>query len=163
MVCDVYENDLDDVHIGDPAEVHLSAFPDRFFKGSVSDISRVLDPNTRSAKVRIVLANRDGAFRPGMFAVATFRSRKQKPHLVVPATAVMRLQDKDWIFRRRPPTLSAGWRCRLRACLRAGNNSARGQGGRRAGCKRAGVFDGRFGAGQMIRLLIDFALRNRIL
>ena len=100
VVCDVYENDLGDVHIGDPAEVRLNAFPDRVFKGSVSDVSRVLDPNTRSAKVRIVLANRDGAFRPGMFAVATFRSRKQKPHLIVPATAIMRLQDKDWIFRK---------------------------------------------------------------
>jgi membrane fusion protein, heavy metal efflux system len=98
VVCDVYENDLNDVHIGDPAEVRLNAFSDRVFKGSVSDISRVLDPNTRSAKVRIVLENPDGAFRPGMFAVATFRSRQKKPHLVVPATAVMRLQDKDWVF-----------------------------------------------------------------
>ncbi len=100
VVCDVYENDLGDVHSGDPAEVRLSAFSGRVFKGTVSDISRVLDPNTRSAKVRIVLANPDGAFRPGMFAVATFRSRKQKPHLVVPATVIMRLQDKDWIFRK---------------------------------------------------------------
>jgi cobalt-zinc-cadmium efflux system membrane fusion protein len=99
-VCDVYENDIADVHIGDPAEVRLNAFPDRVFKGSVSDVSRVLDPNTRSAKVRIVLGNGGGAFRPGMFAVATFRSRKLKPHLVVPATAIMRLQDKDWIFRK---------------------------------------------------------------
>lgn len=100
VVCDVYENDLGDVHIGDPAEVRLNAFPDRVFKGTVSDVARVLDPNTRSAKVRIVLANTDGAFRPGMFAAATFRSRKQTPHLVVPATAVMRLQDKDWVFRK---------------------------------------------------------------
>jgi cobalt-zinc-cadmium efflux system membrane fusion protein len=100
VVCDVYENDIGDVHIGDPAEVRLNAFPDRVFKGSVSDVARVLDPSTRSAKVRIVLANRDGAFRPGMYAVATFRSRKLKPHLVVPATAIMRLQDKDWIFRK---------------------------------------------------------------
>ncbi len=100
VVCDVYENDIGDVHIGDPAEVRLNAFRDRVFKGSVSDVSRVLDPNTRSAKVRIVLANRDGAFRPGMFAVATFRSRKQNPHFVVPATAIMRLQDKDWVFRK---------------------------------------------------------------
>jgi membrane fusion protein, heavy metal efflux system len=100
VVCDVYENDIGDVHIGDPAEIRLNALPDRVFKGSISDVSRVLDPNTRAAKVRIVLANRDGVFRPGMFAVATFRSRKQKPHLVVPATAIMRLQDKDWIFRK---------------------------------------------------------------
>ena len=98
VVCDVFENDLGQVHIGDPAEVRLNAFSDRIFHGKVADISRVLDPTTRSAKVRIVLTNGDGALRPGMFAVATFRSRKTQPRLVVPTTAVMRLHDKDWIF-----------------------------------------------------------------
>ncbi|HTS38509.1 MAG TPA: efflux RND transporter periplasmic adaptor subunit [Candidatus Solibacter sp.] len=99
-VCDVFENDLGEVHIGDAAEIRLNAFPDRIFKGKVSDISRILDPNTRSAKVRIVLANGDGSLRPGMFAVATFRSRKLTPRVVVPATAIMRLHDKDWVFRK---------------------------------------------------------------
>jgi cobalt-zinc-cadmium efflux system membrane fusion protein len=100
VVCDVYENDLGDVHIGDTAELRLNAYPDKVFHGKVADISRVLDPTTRSAKVRIVLPNEDGSLRPGMFAVATFRSRKAQPRVVVPATAVMRLQDKDWVFRK---------------------------------------------------------------
>ena len=100
VVCDVFENDLGLVHIGDAAEVRLNAFPDQIFKGAVSDISRVLDPNTRSAKVRIVLANSKGLLRPGMFAVATFRSRKLHPVLVLPTTAIMRLHDKDWAFRK---------------------------------------------------------------
>jgi membrane fusion protein, heavy metal efflux system len=60
----------------------------------------VLDPNTRSAKVRMVLGNADGALRPGMYAVATFRSRKLTDRIVVPATAIMRLHDKDWVFRK---------------------------------------------------------------
>jgi cobalt-zinc-cadmium efflux system membrane fusion protein len=100
VVCDVYENDLGDVHVGDTAELRLNAYPDKVFHGKVADISRVLDPTTRSAKVRIVLPNEDGALRPGMFAVATFRSRKAQPRVVVPSTAVMRLQDKDWVFRK---------------------------------------------------------------
>jgi cobalt-zinc-cadmium efflux system membrane fusion protein len=99
VVCDVYENDIGDVHIGDGAEVHLNAFPDRVFHGKIVDISRVLDPATRSAKVRIVLGNSDGALRPGMFATANFRSNKLQDHTVIPATALMRLQDKDWVFR----------------------------------------------------------------
>ena len=70
------------------------------FHGNVADISRVLDPNTRSAKVRIVLGNADGALRPGMFAAATFRSRKLTDRVVVPSTAIMRLHDKDWVFRK---------------------------------------------------------------
>jgi cobalt-zinc-cadmium efflux system membrane fusion protein len=100
VVCDVYENDLGEVHLGDAAELRLNAYPDRAFHGKVADISRVLDPATRSAKVRIVLPNRDGSFRPGMFAVAAFRSRKSLARIVVPSTAVMRLQDKDWVFRK---------------------------------------------------------------
>ncbi len=100
VVCDVFENDLGEVHLGDGAEIRLNAFPDRLFKGRVADISRVLDPNTRSAKVRIVLGNADGALRPGMFAVATFRSRKLTDRVIVPSTAIMRLHDKDWVFRK---------------------------------------------------------------
>ena len=100
VVCDVFENDLGEVHLGDSAEIRLNAFPDRVFKGTVADISRVLDPNTRSAKVRIVLGNADGALRPGMYAVAKFRSRKLTDRIVVPATAIMRLHDKDWVFRK---------------------------------------------------------------
>jgi cobalt-zinc-cadmium efflux system membrane fusion protein len=98
VVCDVFENDLDTVHIGDSAQIKLNAYPDRVLKGSVVDISRVLDPNTRAAKVRIVLSNPDGSLRPGMFALATFRSRRLQKALVLPSTAVMRLHDKDWVF-----------------------------------------------------------------
>ena len=100
VVCDVFENDLGEVHIGDSAAIQLNAFGDRVFRGTVADVSRVLDPATRSAKVRIVLANKDGALRPGMFAVAKFESRKKTTRTVVPATAVMRLHDKDWVFRK---------------------------------------------------------------
>ena len=97
---DVYENDLGEVHLGDTAEIRLNAYPNKTYHGKVADISRVLDSATRSAKVRIVLWNRDGSLRPGMFAVSTFRSRKSQPRIVVPSTAIIRLQDKDWAFRK---------------------------------------------------------------
>lgn len=103
VLCDVYENDLGEVHLGDAAELQMNAYPDKVYRGKVADISRVLDPTTRAAKVRIVLSNRDGSLRPGMFAVITFRSRKSRPRVVVPAAAVMRLQDKDWAFRKDGP------------------------------------------------------------
>jgi len=99
VVCDVFENDLGAVHLEDPAEIRLNAYPGKVYKGIVADISRVLDPNLRSAKVRIVLPNPDGALRPNMYAVATFHSRTVQSRLVVLSTAIMRLQDKDWIFR----------------------------------------------------------------
>ncbi len=100
VLCDVYENDLGEVHLGDPAEIRLNAYPDKMYRGKIADISQVLDPNLRSAKVRIVLANPSGTLRPGMYASATFHSRTVEPRLVVPSTAIMRLQDKDWLFRK---------------------------------------------------------------
>ncbi len=98
VLCDLYENDLGSVHRGDAAEIRLHPLPDRVFRGTVADVSRVLDINTRSTKVRVVLPNPDGSLRPGMYANATLRSRQLAARLVVPGTAVMRLQDKDWIF-----------------------------------------------------------------
>jgi len=98
VLCDVYENDLHRVHLGDSAEVRLNAFPDRDFAGRVGNISTVLDPSTRTAKVRLQLTNSGGLMRTGMFATATFRSRTEQLRPMVPTTAIMRLHDKDWVF-----------------------------------------------------------------
>ena len=56
IVCDVYENDLANVRLGDTAEITLNAYPGRTFKGRVSNIGAILDPNIRTAKVRIEVA-----------------------------------------------------------------------------------------------------------
>jgi cobalt-zinc-cadmium efflux system membrane fusion protein len=97
VVCDVYENDLASVHIGDSAEITLNAFPDRVFKGMVSNIGAILDPSIRTAKVRIEVHN-PGMLRLGMFAKATFRGRQKETHTVVPASAVLRMHDRDFVF-----------------------------------------------------------------
>lgn len=99
VLCDVYENDLAQVRLGDFAEVRLNAFPERTFRGRISNISRVLDPATRTAKVRLELENPGKLMRAGMFATATFRSQAERPVNVVPSTAVLRLHDKDWVFK----------------------------------------------------------------
>jgi len=98
VLCDVYENDLSKVALGDVVEVRLNAYPDRAFRGTVGNISQVLDPATRTAKVRVELANVEGLFRPQMFATAKFTSRRTYPRLLLPATAILRLHDKDWVF-----------------------------------------------------------------
>lgn len=98
VLCDVYENDLSKVRLGDIAEVRLNAYPDRAFHGTVGNISQVLDPTTRTAKVRVELSNPEGLFRPQMFATVKFTSRNTYPRLLVPATAILRLHDKDWVF-----------------------------------------------------------------
>lgn len=98
ILCDVYEDGLTRVHLGDVADVRLNAAPDRMFEGHVGNISRVLDANTRTAKVRVELTNQQGLFRSGMFATASIRSRKEVEQPVLPVAAILRLHDKDWVF-----------------------------------------------------------------
>ena len=93
----MYENDLPNVHIGDTAEIRLNAYPDRALKGTVSNIGAVLDPNIRTAKVRIEVAN-PGIMRLGMFVTATFRGQTKEVHTVVPASAILHLHDRDWVY-----------------------------------------------------------------
>jgi cobalt-zinc-cadmium efflux system membrane fusion protein len=97
VICDVYENDLATVHLGDIAEIRLNAYPDRIFTGRVSNIGAVLDPSIRTAKVRIEVQN-PGVMRLGMFVRATFRGQTRQMHTVVPATAVLHMHDRDWVF-----------------------------------------------------------------
>jgi len=97
VVCDVYENDLATVHVGEYADVRLNAYPGRVFKARVSNISPVLDPAIRSAKVRLELAN-PGLMRVGMFVTATFHGQTQEIRSVVPASAILHLHDRDWVY-----------------------------------------------------------------
>ncbi len=96
-LCDVYENDLAMVRMGDIADVRVNGYPDQTFRGRISNIGKVLDPNTRSAKVRIVLRN-PGIMRVGMFLTATFYGKKGVMNAVVPSAAILHLHDKDWVF-----------------------------------------------------------------
>jgi cobalt-zinc-cadmium efflux system membrane fusion protein len=98
ILCDVYENDLSRVHLGDIADIELNAYPGRPLRGRVTNISKLLDANTRSAKVRIELPNDSGILRPNMFATAHFVAQGTESRTVIPSTAVLRLQDRDWVF-----------------------------------------------------------------
>jgi membrane fusion protein, heavy metal efflux system len=98
VLCDVYENDLPTVRVGDMAEVRLNAYPDRVFKGRIGNIGLVLDPNIRTAKVRIEVPNPGGLMRVSMFAIATFHGQKEEKFAAVPATAILHLHDLDWVY-----------------------------------------------------------------
>ena len=98
VVCDVYENDLSHVREGDSAEVKFPAYPNLVARARIGNIFRLLDPQTRSAKVRLEMANPGGRLRAGMFATAKFTSQTAEKRVVVPSRAILRLQDRDWIF-----------------------------------------------------------------
>ena len=98
VVCDVYENDLASVHLGESADIRINAFPARDWQGTISDIGAVLDPNLRTAKVRIVVPNPNGLLRIGMFATATFRGDAARMSVVVPEDAVLHLHDRAYVY-----------------------------------------------------------------
>jgi cobalt-zinc-cadmium efflux system membrane fusion protein len=97
IICDVYENDLPFVRLGDYADVRLNAYPDRVFKGRISNIGAILDSNIRTAKVRLEMKNPD-LMRVGMFVSATFYGQQQERHAVVPKSAILHLRDRDWVY-----------------------------------------------------------------
>ena len=97
ILCDVHENELSNVRLGDYADIHLNAYPDQVLKGRVDNIGAILDPNIRTAKVRLQLRN-PGVLRIGMFATATFYGTKAETRAAVPATAVLHLHDRNWVF-----------------------------------------------------------------
>ncbi len=97
VVCDVYENDLKNIRLGEVASVKLNAYPDRILAGKISNIGPILDPAIRTAKVRLEIEN-PGMMRVGMFATATFRGEATEMHSSVPATAILHLHDREWAY-----------------------------------------------------------------
>lgn len=97
IVCDVYENDLDAVRVGEFADIHLNALPNQTLKGRVDNILPILDPSLRTAKVRLEVKN-PGNIRIGMFSTATFYGKKAEIHAAIPAAAILHLHDRDWVY-----------------------------------------------------------------
>jgi cobalt-zinc-cadmium efflux system membrane fusion protein len=97
VICDVYENDLPKLKLGQTATIHVNGYPDKVLTGTVSEIDPMLDPNIRTAKARIEVRN-PGYLKLGMFVTATFNSKRDRAYAVVPADAILHLHDRDWVF-----------------------------------------------------------------
>lgn len=97
IVCDVYENNLSQVRLNEYADIHLVAYPTRNLKARISNISPILDPTIRTAKVRLEVQN-PGILRLGMFVQATFHGSTMEIHATVPASAILHLHDREWVY-----------------------------------------------------------------
>jgi len=97
IICDVWENNMAQVRIGENADIHLAAYPDRVLKGKISNILPVIDPNIRTAKVRIEVDN-PGLMRLGMFVTAVFHGETMEHRAAVPASAILHLHDREWVY-----------------------------------------------------------------
>jgi cobalt-zinc-cadmium efflux system membrane fusion protein len=97
ILCDVYENDIAKVQSGQYAEIRVNAYPDRVLKARISNISPMLDPNLRTAKIRLEMEN-PGILRFGMFVTATFHSQQAQMRATVPSAAILHLHDRQWVY-----------------------------------------------------------------
>lgn len=97
VICNVYENDLAAIQAGETADIRLNAYPDKVVTGTISNISPILDPNIRTAQVRIQVRN-PGFMNIGLFVTATFHGKHLEQRASVPADAILHLHDRDWVF-----------------------------------------------------------------
>jgi membrane fusion protein, copper/silver efflux system len=97
----VYEYEIPHVEIGRPATVTIPSLPDRQFTGKVVFIQPTVEEMTRTVQVRIELPNREGAFKPGMFAQISI-AHPMGEGLLVPTSAVLRTGDRDIVYRVEP-------------------------------------------------------------
>jgi cobalt-zinc-cadmium efflux system membrane fusion protein len=97
IICDVYENDMSFVRVGEYADIHLAAYPKVVLKARIANIAPALDPSIRTAKVRLEVDN-TGLLRFGMFVTATFHGSQKELRATVPATAILHLHDRDWVY-----------------------------------------------------------------
>lgn len=97
LTASVQEKDLPKVYVGQTVHLRLNAFPDEPHEGRVSYVGEILDPDTRTVKVRIALDNEDGRFKPGMFARAEFFGRAYEG-IVVPTSALVQSGTRTLVF-----------------------------------------------------------------
>jgi Cu(I)/Ag(I) efflux system membrane fusion protein len=97
VLADAYETDLSRIRLGMPATLSLQAFPNRVFKGKVIFIDPILDPKTRTAKVRIEFPNPRGELKPEMFGEVTLQTEK-RDGLRIPADAVIDSGSRKVVF-----------------------------------------------------------------
>ena len=97
ILADVYESDLATVELGMAAEVTLPYQPGRTWRGKVAFVDPIVDPGTRTVKVRIEVANEDYALKPDMFGDVVLR-RELGDALFVPESAVLKPGDRQIVF-----------------------------------------------------------------
>lgn len=103
-LADVYEKDIQYVARGGECTVTVASYPDKVFKGKIAYLSDALDPSSRTAKLRCVLANSDGRLKLEMFANVSVPTKDERIGLSVPAAALQEIDGQAIIFVQKEPT-----------------------------------------------------------
>lgn len=104
---EVYEQDLGRIKVGQPAVITVDTYPGEKFEGKVTYIGDILDPQTRTARVRCEVGNPDVRLKLDMFAAVELPTHFSRRALVAPASAIQQLNGNDVVFVRKSPTTFA--------------------------------------------------------
>lgn len=102
---EVYEKDLARVTTGQPAFITVDTYPDRDFTGNVTYIGDILDPQTRTTRVRCEVANPGVALKLDMFASVRLPTTFSRRGVAAPNSAIQQWEDKSFVFVQTAPTL----------------------------------------------------------
>jgi multidrug efflux pump subunit AcrA (membrane-fusion protein) len=97
LICDVPESQLHEVQHGEEVDVQMASFPDKTLYGRADAIGDVIDPSTRTVKVRVTLRNADGKLLPGMFGKVNI-AEPQNNVVALPVGAVVTVEGNDYVF-----------------------------------------------------------------
>jgi len=104
VMADVHEKDIPKVQLGQPVEIQVTPYPAETFRGLIMHIGEVIEPATRTAKVRTEVPNPDGRLKAEMFATVKIVTTVEDQVLAVPGIAVQRDRGRDIVFVRTGPT-----------------------------------------------------------
>ncbi|GAB3895636.1 efflux RND transporter periplasmic adaptor subunit [Spirosoma agri] len=97
VMANVYESDLSNVHEGDPTTITTLSYPDKIFHGRIDKIFNVLDPDSKTLKVRVTLDNADYRLKPEMFANVSVTYAGRHKRVMVPAGAVVFDKNRNFV------------------------------------------------------------------
>jgi cobalt-zinc-cadmium efflux system membrane fusion protein len=101
VLADVYEQDLSKVRTGQPVQVRVASYPGRTFAGKVTYVADVIDPKSRTAKVRCVVGNESGLLKLEMFATVVIPAGQTSPLLTVASSSIQQMDGRPVVFVRR--------------------------------------------------------------
>ena len=97
VMANVYESDLANVHEGDLARITTLSYPDRVYQGRIDKVFNVLDPESKTEKVRITLLNADNTLKPEMFANVSVQYAGKDRRVAIPAKAIVFADSRNFV------------------------------------------------------------------
>jgi cobalt-zinc-cadmium efflux system membrane fusion protein len=98
VLADVYESDVSHIHLGQVVDIYTVAYPDTVFKGTIQQVSSVIDPASKTLKVRVVLDNKNGMLKPEMFAHVKVNYVEPIKMIHIPSAAIVFEGSKNFVM-----------------------------------------------------------------